>query len=76
MQFINRAGSMVIVYLMLYLTQDIGISVAAAGRIISVYGIGAIIGTLPHEETFERLVEKLGPLECRVIRPEFVPSLA
>ena len=37
---------------------------------------GAIIGTLPHEETFERLVEKLGLLDCRVIRPEFVPSLA
>jgi len=37
---------------------------------------GAIIGTLPDEGTFDRLVEKLGPLDCRVIRPEFVPSLA
>ena len=37
---------------------------------------GAIIGTLPEESTFERLVEKLSPLACRVIRPAFVPSLA
>ena len=37
---------------------------------------GAIIGTLPDESTFDRLVEKLSPLDCRVIRPEFVPSLA
>ena len=37
---------------------------------------GAIIGTLPEESTFDRLVEKLGALDCRVIRPEFVPSLA
>ena len=36
---------------------------------------GAIIGTLPEASTFDRLVEKLGALDCRVIRPEFVPSL-
>lgn len=43
---INRAGSMVIMYMMLYLTQQIGVSVTTAGRIISIYGIGAIFGTL------------------------------
>ena len=37
---------------------------------------GAIIGTLPDEGAFDRLTEKLGQLDCRVIRPEFVPSLA
>ncbi|RPI00343.1 MAG: MFS transporter [Calditrichaeota bacterium] len=43
---INRAGTMVIVYLMLYLTEKIGLSPTAAGRIISIYGIGAVFGTL------------------------------
>ena len=37
---------------------------------------GAIIGTLPDENAFDRLTEKLGQLDCRVIRPKFVPSLA
>ncbi|MBN1482687.1 MFS transporter [candidate division KSB1 bacterium] len=61
-QFINRAGSMVIVYLMLYLTQDIGISVAAAGRIISVYGIGAIFGTL----LGGYLTDEIGPVRVQL----------
>lgn len=45
-QFINRAGAMVFVYLMLYLTQEIGLSIATAGRVVSMYGVGAIFGTL------------------------------
>jgi len=45
-QFINRAGAMVIVYLMLYLTQDLNLNPATAGRIISLYGLGAVFGTL------------------------------
>ena len=61
-QFINRAGSMVIIYLMLYLTQDIGISVSTAGHIISVYGIGAIFGTL----LGGYLTDEIGPIRVQL----------
>ncbi len=61
-QFINRAGSMVIVYLMLYLTREIGISVSAAGRIISVYGIGAIFGTM----LGGYLTDEIGPMRVQL----------
>jgi predicted MFS family arabinose efflux permease len=42
--FVNRAGSMVIPFLTLYLTSQRGMTEAAAGRMISVYGVGAICG--------------------------------
>lgn len=44
--FINRAGSMVTIFLMLYLTQELKVSTSTAGQIISIYGIGAIFGTI------------------------------
>src|SRR5262245_644034 len=42
--FINRAGSMVMAFLTLYLTSQRGMSEGAAGRMISVYGVGAVCG--------------------------------
>jgi predicted MFS family arabinose efflux permease len=42
---VNRAGGMVLPFVTLYLTQARGLSVAAAGRILAVYGIGAIAGS-------------------------------
>lgn len=42
--FINRSGAMVLAFLALYLTEDIGFGEAGAGRMMSVYGIGAIVG--------------------------------
>jgi MFS family permease len=42
---VNRAGSMVLPFISLYLTQQRGISVVAAGRIIGLYGVGAGIGS-------------------------------
>lgn len=41
---VNRSGTMVIPFLALYLTGPIGMTEAAAGRMISVYGLGAICG--------------------------------
>ncbi|MDZ7316363.1 MAG: MFS transporter, partial [candidate division KSB1 bacterium] len=44
--FINRAGSMVVMYLALYLTEQIGFTPAGAGKILSIYGLGSLAGTL------------------------------
>lgn len=42
---INRCGTMVLPFLTLYLTQHLHYSVADAGIVMAVYGIGAFIGT-------------------------------
>jgi MFS family permease len=41
---INRSGSMVIFFLMLYLTKDLNYPLETAGIILSFYGMGAMIG--------------------------------
>jgi len=43
--FVNRAGTMVLPFITLYLTQERGLSVATAGRIMGVYGLGSIAGS-------------------------------
>lgn len=42
-QLVNRAGSMVLSFLVLYLTRDRGFSAVHAGFILFVYGVGAIV---------------------------------
>ena len=42
---INHAGSMVVFFLPLYLTGDRGFSVMTAGRLISLWGFGSLIGS-------------------------------
>ncbi len=42
---INRCGTMVLPFLSLYLTGQRGISVAQAGTLLSVYGLGSLIGS-------------------------------
>jgi predicted MFS family arabinose efflux permease len=42
---VNRAGSMVLPFLSLYLTQVRGLPIVAAGRILALYGLGAIAGS-------------------------------
>lgn len=41
---INRAGSMVLTFLTLYLTQQLGYGLAVAGQVLSVYGMGHLAG--------------------------------
>ena len=43
--FINRAGTFVMPFLALYLTQGRGLDVATAGAIVSVYGLGATVAS-------------------------------
>ncbi len=41
---INRCGTMVIPFMMLYLTSQLGCSISKAGIVMSLWGIGAFIG--------------------------------
>jgi predicted MFS family arabinose efflux permease len=43
--FINRSGSMVLLFTSLYLTKELGMSISQAGFIMSAYGIGGIMGS-------------------------------
>jgi len=42
---INRCGTMVIPFLMLYLTSQLGCSISKAGIVMSLWGVGAFIGS-------------------------------
>ncbi|MBI1342188.1 MAG: MFS transporter [Terrimonas sp.] len=42
--FINRSGTMVIPFLTLYLTRELGFSIAEAGIIMGFFGMGAMLG--------------------------------
>lgn len=44
--FINRAGTMVIPFLTVYLTQELGFSLQRAGIVMSCFGVGSILGTI------------------------------
>ena len=43
---INRSGGMVLFFLSLYLTKEMGYSVATAGTMISIFGVGSLLGAL------------------------------
>ncbi len=43
--FINRAGTMVIPFLTLYLTEDLSFSVSQVAWIMSCFGLGSVVGT-------------------------------
>ncbi len=43
-EFINRCGFMVLVFLNIYLTRQLGFSLLQAGRILSAFGLGSIAG--------------------------------
>ncbi|MEM9984522.1 MAG: MFS transporter [Bacteroidota bacterium] len=42
---INRSGTMVLPFLSLYLTSELGFSLAQAGGVLSAFGLGAIVGS-------------------------------
>lgn len=55
---INRSGMMVLPFLALYLTQEIGVSPAKAGFVLTVYGLGALV-TAPF---VGKLSDKIGAM--------------
>lgn len=58
---VNRAGTMVFPFLSLYFTQSRGLSIAVAGRIISCYGLGAIVGAWVGGQ----LSDRIGPIRTQ-----------
>ncbi|MBN2868751.1 MAG: MFS transporter, partial [Flavobacteriaceae bacterium] len=42
---INRAGTMVIPFLSLYLTEDLGFSASTVGSIMAAFGLGSVVGS-------------------------------
>lgn len=61
--FVNRAGAMVVPFLSLWLGERFGYSVGEAGRLISLYGIGAVLGSL----LGGRLADWLGPVRVQIV---------
>src|SRR5512145_1790633 len=43
-ELVNRTGMMVLFFMTLYATSVLGLSVVQAGRIMSAYGLGALVG--------------------------------
>src|ERR1700745_2218119 len=43
--FINRSGSMVLLFSSLYFTKELHFTIADAGGIMSFYGIGSVLGS-------------------------------
>ncbi|MEO6290182.1 MAG: MFS transporter [Ginsengibacter sp.] len=43
---VNRSGTMVVPFMTMYLTQQYGVSIAKAGLVMSLFGLGAIVGAL------------------------------
>lgn len=53
--FINRSGTMVFPFLSLYLTQYLHYSLAQTGIVLSIYGMGALLGTFAGGYLTDRL---------------------
>jgi predicted MFS family arabinose efflux permease len=43
--FINRSGSMVLLFTSLYMTRELGYTIKEAGWVMSFYGIGSVLGS-------------------------------
>src|SRR5450432_3418475 len=43
---VNRSGTMVVPFMTMYMTQDLGVGIGKAGFVMSLFGAGAIIGAL------------------------------
>jgi predicted MFS family arabinose efflux permease len=59
---VNRSGTMVLPFLGLYLTTRLGFSVQAAGHVLSLYGLGALLGAWLGGS----LADRVGPVAVQV----------
>ncbi|MEQ1633013.1 MAG: MFS transporter [Planctomycetota bacterium] len=61
--FVNRAGAMVLPFLSLYLLRRFGLDVQQAGFLVSLYGIGSVLGNL----VGGKLTDVLGPVRVQLV---------
>lgn len=61
--FINRSGCMVIPFMTLYLTSELGMAESIAGRLISVYGLGSVVGAY----FGGRLTKRIGAVRVQTV---------
>ena len=61
--FINRSGAMVLAFMTLYLTEEIEITEATAGGLLSLYGLGAISGNY----VGGRLTNRVGSVRLQIL---------
>ena len=59
---VNRSGTMVLPFMSLYLTTRLGFSIVGAGRVLSLYGLGAIAGSW----LGGALADRVGPIAVQV----------
>ena len=59
---VNRSGTMVLPFMSLYLTTKLGFSIIAAGQVLSLYGIGGIVGSW----LGGALSDRIGPVRVQV----------
>ncbi len=71
LELVNRSGMMVLFFLTLYLTRQLGFSVVQAGYVMSVYGVGSMLGTYLGGRLCDRLgayhVQKLSLATAAVL---------
>ncbi len=60
---VNRAGTMVLPFLSLYLTRDFGLSVEKAGIVLAVFGLGAMVGAV----VGGRLSDRFGAIRIQLL---------
>ncbi|MGE3175102.1 MAG: MFS transporter [Planctomycetota bacterium] len=61
--FVNRAGSMVLPFLSLYLGKRFGMNVEDAGYLVALYGVGSIFGNI----VGGWLCDRLGPVRVQLV---------
>lgn len=60
---INRVGTMVLPFLALYLTRDLGFTVEHAGILVGTYGFGSVVGA----NLGGRLSDRIGPIRTQLV---------
>lgn len=61
--FINRSGTMVVPFMTMYLTQEMGVGIGKAGFVMSLFGAGAIVGALAGG----RITDKVGYYSVQMV---------